>query len=99
MDSTDESARLAAALGSQYEVVRLIGRGGMGRVYLAREPFLDRQVAVKVLPAEIADTGDATTARARKANSCFGSEIPFTQTPSLNHIQHRPDLRLERGAR
>ncbi|MGZ5446465.1 MAG: protein kinase domain-containing protein, partial [Thermoanaerobaculia bacterium] len=33
----------------QYEVVRLIGEGGMGRVFLARDPMLDRHVAVKVL--------------------------------------------------
>ena len=32
-----------------YEVVRLIGEGGMGRVFLARDPMLDRHVAVKVL--------------------------------------------------
>ena len=65
----NEPAALAAALGSQYEVVRLIGRGGMGRVYLAHEPFLDRQVAVKVLPAEFADTGDARERFLREART------------------------------
>ena len=64
-----EATALAAALGSQYQVVRLIGRGGMGRVYLAREPFLDRQVAVKVLPAEFADTGDARERFLREART------------------------------
>jgi WD40 repeat protein len=37
-----------------YEIVRRIGRGGMGDVYLATEAALGRQVAVKVLPAELA---------------------------------------------
>jgi serine/threonine-protein kinase len=32
-----------------YEVVKLIGEGGMGQVFLARDTMLDRQVAVKVL--------------------------------------------------
>ena len=42
------------ALGAQYDVLQLIGRGGMGAVYLARERLLERLVAVKVLPHEAA---------------------------------------------
>jgi serine/threonine protein kinase len=37
-----------------YEVLRLIGAGGMGEVYKARDTRLDRIVAVKVLPQEFA---------------------------------------------
>ena len=36
-----------------YEVQQLIGRGGMGAVYLARQVSLDRLVAIKLLPLEI----------------------------------------------
>ncbi len=37
-----------------YEIVRQIGAGGMGEVYLARDKKLDRQVAVKILNEKFA---------------------------------------------
>ncbi|WP_419580392.1 protein kinase domain-containing protein [Stieleria magnilauensis] len=38
-----------------YEVEALIGQGGMGAVYLGRQKSLDRAVAIKILPPQIAE--------------------------------------------
>ena len=51
----DDFSRLAEALAGQYELLREIGRGGMGIVYLARDVRLDRRVAIKTLPPHLAN--------------------------------------------
>ena len=46
--------RVVAAIGDQYELESEIGRGGMSVVYRARDVRLNRPVAIKVLPPELA---------------------------------------------
>jgi len=46
---------LNKAIGFQYRLERRLGRGAMGAVYLAHEFALDRDVAIKVLPPELAN--------------------------------------------
>ena len=43
---------------NQYEIISRIGAGGMGEVYLAQDTKLDRRVALKILPADVASNHD-----------------------------------------
>ncbi|MEO5763116.1 MAG: serine/threonine-protein kinase [Vicinamibacteria bacterium] len=61
--------RLQSALDDSFHIERLLGRGGMGAVYLAREPALDRLVAIKVLPPERARSSDLRERFRREART------------------------------
>jgi serine/threonine-protein kinase len=58
---------LQAALAGEYSLQRELGRGGMGLVYLARDVQLDRDVAIKVLPAHLASDAAARERFVREA--------------------------------
>ncbi len=50
-----------------YEIVGELGHGGMGEVYLARDTRLDRQVAIKALPAHLTSDADRLARFQREA--------------------------------
>src|SRR6202030_3964252 len=45
---------VGAVLGERYEIIRLLGQGGMGAVYHARDRELEREVALKVIRSDMA---------------------------------------------
>ena len=67
---------LQAALAGEYSLQREIGRGGMGVVYLARDVQLDRDVALKVLPTELAHNAVARERFLREARTAAGLSHP-----------------------
>jgi len=63
-------------LGS-YQVLEKLGEGGMGEVYRARDPKLNRDVAIKVLPATLSDDATARERFRREALAAAGLDHPF----------------------
>ena len=71
-----EFLELQGALAGEYSLERELGRGGMGVVYLAREVQLDRDVAIKVLPAHLANNASARERFVREARTAAGLSHP-----------------------
>jgi serine/threonine protein kinase len=67
---------LQTALAGEYSIQRELGRGGMGIVYLARDVQLDRDVAIKVLPANMARTAESRERFVREARTAAGLSHP-----------------------
>ena len=59
-----------------YEIVKPLGAGGMGEVYEARDTRLDRSVAIKVLPAELARDAGARARFDREARAIAALSHP-----------------------
>jgi len=60
-----------------YEILRLIGSGGMGEVYLAKDTILDRKVAIKFLSAKIQEDPKARKRLLREAKAAAALDHPF----------------------
>jgi eukaryotic-like serine/threonine-protein kinase len=74
---------------AHYRILSLLGKGGMGQVYLAEDTKLDRHVALKVLPPEVA----ADTDRMRR----FVTEAKSASAVRHANVAHIYDVGQENG--
>src|SRR5687767_15124596 len=82
-------------LGS-YEIVGLLGAGGMGLVYRARDTKLDRDVAIKVLPESFAQDADRLARFEREAKAI--ATLSHPNILAIHDFGRDPDTRLTYAA-
>lgn len=91
MRAADQGGGMPRSLG-RYDLVREIGRGGMGVVWAARDRDLDRDVAVKVVRPRLAD---ATLERRFLREASITSRLRHPGIPAVHdHGSHRGELYL-----
>jgi len=74
----------------RFEILELIGKGGMGAVYKVRQPELDRIVALKILHPEISDTESFSICFTREAKALAKLNHPGIVT--IHESGHEGDL-------
>ncbi|UCC40647.1 MAG: protein kinase [Candidatus Aminicenantes bacterium] len=60
-----------------YEILEILGKGGMGEVFLAQDKVLDRKVAIKFLPEEMQKVSTARMRLLREAKAAASLDHPF----------------------
>ena len=60
-----------------YVIRALLGAGGMGEVYLAHDTKLDRNIALKILPADVASKRSRMERFVREAKSAAALNHPY----------------------
>ena len=74
---------------AHYEITAPLGAGGMGEVYLARDARLEREVAVKLLPARFSGNADSLARFRREALTLAALNHPNIAT--IHGFEEAPD--------
>ncbi|MEO7674363.1 MAG: protein kinase [Pyrinomonadaceae bacterium] len=69
-----------AIINERYEIVRLLGKGGMGEVYLAADTRINRNVALKVLHSDLVASKEGLRRFAREAQTVSALNHPHIMT-------------------
>ena len=77
-----------------YQIESLLGAGGMGEVYRARDTRLDRVVALKVLPDGVADGASHRARFQREAKAI--SSLNHPHICALHDVGHEDGRRVSR---
>ena len=106
----EESAALVGQQLGHYQIVRELGRGGMGVVYLAQDTRLGRPVALKLLPTHLTSDPDRLRRFEREARAASALNHPniltiheigqidglhFIETEFIDGITLREQMRIE----
>src|SRR2546428_12702653 len=83
--------RIGSQLGS-HEITALLGKGGMGEVYRARDTKLKREVALKILPDEFARDPDRLARFQREAEVL--ASLNHTNIAAIYDLQEVGDVRF-----
>jgi serine/threonine protein kinase len=75
-DVIEEEATLGALILGRYRLVRELGQGGMGAVRLGRDDLSGQEVAVKILPPDMADNDKAVARFDREARALAKLDHP-----------------------
>ncbi len=95
LDGPDEPHRVREI--GRYTVIGELGRGGMGIVYHARDPHLERSVAIKVLPGRLAAQPERLARFRQEARVLAALSHPNIATVfSLEEDGPRPFITMER---
>ncbi len=82
--STDEKSLIGALIGQHYEILELLGEGGMSKVYKARHMILDEPVALKVISGHF--TNEAKTLRRFRQEAVAATQLKHPNICSVREF-------------
>src|SRR2546426_12618300 len=81
-----------ARIDERYRIAKEIGRGGMGRVFVAHDRKLGRDVAIKMLPPRLHDEGELPRFEQEARGTCALHHANILVVPDIGTHEGRPDI-------